>query len=66
MGELAGDQVDDGHQVPQRAKAARSGNGYLDLGVDRLGGGVGQAGAEAADDTGQVLAQSRAKVLERR
>lgn len=66
MRELAGDQVNDGHQMIERAKAPCSGDGGLDLGVERLGGSVGQVERGAVDDTGQVVSQGRAETFEGR
>lgn len=65
MGELAGDLVDDVHQMAQRAKAPGAGDGGLDLGIDRFGGGIGQAEAKAVEDAVPVLAYRRAQALER-
>ena len=38
------EQVDDGAQVAEGAEAAGAGDGSLDVGIDRLGGGVGGGG----------------------
>ncbi len=59
MRKLAGDQVDDGHQVFVRSESPRSGDGGLDLGVDRLGGRVGQAKLEAVVYAGQLIPDCR-------
>ena len=66
MLELGAQQVGDRDQVLVGGIALRPRLGGLDLGIHRLDVAVAQPAAEVLDDPGLVLAQGRAKTLERR
>ena len=64
MRQLAGHEVDDGHEVVEGTKAPGADDGRLDGGVDRLGGAVAQRITIAVADALEMGADGGAETFE--